>query len=200
MAKAKGIKKAKVKVSVSDDNKQLNNETNKPPEVVSSMFPVYVIPDKNEKLTSVSKIMVNNKVKDFKILTDAPFDINSLSISDALKKLFNTVLNEYDLVNTRLTYHNASYGPCFGFCMMTDSYKAMVSHHKGNGINALVVNQNGFFLYTMAVNTFKKHDVAISKGKGNWGVVNVNDSNMDNIIKSMIDLGIIKAKVSDKQG
>lgn len=199
MTKAKGIKKVKA-IKGDKSIEQLNIET--PPPVVNTTYPIFISPDKNEKLTGTSKLTIGDKVKDFKSLTSIDLDINLLNVSDLVKKLFIQVMNGYELVNTRLTFHNASYGPCFGFTVAQDVYKCMFAHHKGNGINALVVNQCNLYLYVTASEALKKQDVTISQGRGgkaNWGIVNINESNIDGIIASMLAIGIIKAKVIEKQ-
>jgi len=199
MTKAKGIKKIKA-IKGDKSIEQLNIETTPP--VVNTTYQVFISPDKNEKLTGISKLTIGDKVKDFKSLTSVDLDINLLNISDLVKKLFIQVMNGYDLVNTRLCYHNASYGPCFGLAVAQDVYKCMFTHHKGNGVNALVVNQCNSYLYLTVSTELKKQDVTISQGRGgkaNWGIININDANIDGIIKSMVNIGILKARVVGKQ-
>ena len=175
MATPKKVKKVKGKVA-----KQL-----------TTIFNLFAIPNKAEKITAICKLVISGKAIDLTGNQFNKIDIGKLDVLTAkpIISLLTSLYNGYTLTIGQWGIKN-QYGLCIGIIDKLNSYKAMVAYHKANG--GLIVNGNKHFTFAHALDVASGLDLTIAQGKGQWGVLTVTDKNLTQVEKFCVKLLTLK--------
>lgn len=114
------------------------------PKAINSGIQVMVYPNKGKYEIDHVKVNIKGTDKTFTALAKVNLDINELNIHELIKKLFIS-LTGVNLNKFQYGYKNV-YGFAFGIVPKGfNSYKSVITHHKGDGIRSLIINSNKQF-------------------------------------------------------
>lgn len=114
------------------------------PKAINSTIQAMVYPNKGKYEIDHVKVNLKGSDKSFTALAKVNIDINELNIHELIKKLFNG-LTMHDKGKFMFGYKNV-YGFAFGIVPKGfNSYKSVITHHKGDGIRSLIINSNKQF-------------------------------------------------------
>ena len=168
MAKHKVVK-AKVKVSevvkpVAVKQGELVTMPKAAAPAIDSSIMAFVYPNKGKYEIDSVKVNLSGKDQSFNALTMAKLDIQALKLNDLVKALF-VDLKQANIDKFQFGYKNA-YNFAFGIVPKGfNSYKAVISHHNGDGARSLIVNANKHFGMTQIESALVKLSVAYENHK-----------------------------------
>lgn len=165
---------------------------------LNSLLSLMVLPCKNGLITGQTSFMLAGKSTSFTIGTKHNINVSATIAGAQVLQVLLTLYNKYILPQGAQWGIKAVNALSLGICNASNtSYKCIIAHHRGNGQNALCINQCKLFTMQQAQTLAGTHNLLLlTSSKKTWGIINVTASNIQavvNYIVALLNLKPVKA-------
>ena len=195
----------KVKASVKANTAQkTNSKTQKSQgtklQQLNTIFNVMVLPCKNGLITGNTSFMLAGKNTSFAIGTKHNINVSNTIAGAQVLQVLLTLYNKYILPQGAQWGIKAVNALSLGICNASNtSYKCIIAHHRGNGLNALCINQCKLFTMQQAQQQAQTHNLPLlTSSKKTWGIINVTASNIQAVVNYVVTLLNLKPVKASK--